>query len=269
MTTACVSSPSSTATTAGRYSVVLTRDRADIEAAQRLRYLVFSTEPGFTTSAFAEAIGRDVDRFDTFCDHIVVRDRASGAAVGCYRLLPPEGARALGGPYTATEFDLDGLAPILPGAVELGRACVHPDHRSGAVSGLLWSGILRYLSMTDHSWLVGCVSVPMQSAPDERPGANVRAVRDLVRARYAHDLQWQVRPHRPVQVDGCGLDEIEPAARAVLPPLLRAYLRIGARVCGEPAHDPEFGVADFVVLLGAHQADQRYLDRFLAASGVA
>ncbi|MDG3012790.1 GNAT family N-acetyltransferase [Rhodococcus sp. D2-41] len=269
MTTACVGSPSAASATAGRYSVVLTRDRADIEAAQRLRYQVFSTEPGFTLGAFAAAIERDVDRFDTFCDHILVRDRVTGDAVGCYRLLPPEGARALGGPYTATEFDLDALAPILPGAVELGRACVHPDHRSGAVSALLWSGILRYLSMTDHSWLVGCVSVPMRSTPGERPGANVRAVRDVVSSRYAHDPRWQVRPHRPVRVDGRGLDEIEPAARAVLPPLLRAYLRIGARVCGEPAHDPEFGVADFVVLLGAHHADQRYLDRFLAATGAA
>lgn len=247
-----------------RYSLLVSSDREHREAAQRLRYRVFSTEPGFVIPTAPD--GRDADPFDDFCDHLLVRDNVSGEFVGCYRMLPPDGAVAAGGYYTATEFDLTALAPTAHRVVEMGRACVDVEHRSGSVLALMWAGILHYLQLTGHDTVMGCVSVPMQDRPDAVAGANVRAVRDFLLDRHAADPARRVRPLRPVRVDGRPLGEITPAARAVVPPLLRGYLRLGAKICGEPAHDPDFGVADFVALQNLHDADTRYLDRLRRAS---
>lgn len=247
-----------------RYSLFVSSDPEHREAAQRLRRRVFSTEPGFRIPAGAGDL--DEDRFDEFCDHVLVHDRHTGATVGCYRMLPPEAARAAGGYYTATEFDLAVLDPLGLGAVEMGRACVDPAHRSGAVLTLMWAGILRYLESTGHTWVFGCVSVPMCAQPGEIPGANVLAVRDVLLERHSAAPGQRVRPLRSVPPARPAPDGSGRPARAVLPPLLRGYLRLGARICGEPAHDPDFGVADFVALLNLHDADTRYLSRLRGAA---
>ena len=247
-----------------RYSLVISTEPSVRTAAQRLRYRVFADEPGFRIPDPGADL--EADRFDEFCDHMVVHDRTTGDIVGCYRMLPPEAAREAGGYYTATEFDLTALDPHGRGLVEMGRACVHPDHRSGSVLTLMWAGILLYLEMTGHNEVVGCVSVPMRTAADEPEASNVRAVRDFLLARHAVEPASRVRPLNPVVVDGRRLDEIPPPLRPVVPPLLRGYLRLGARICGEPAHDPDFGVADFVAILAVDRADTRYLARLRAAA---
>ncbi len=130
----------------------------------------------------------------------------------------------------------------------------------------MWAGILHYLDVTGYEWVMGCVSVPMQSAPGDPIGANVRSVRDRLLSKHATPLDRRVRPYSPVVVDGVDLIDIEPAARTSMPPLMNGYLRLGASICGEPAHDPEFGVADFVAVLGLHEANTRYLDRLRSAA---
>lgn len=235
-----------------RYRLVVSSDREHRLAAQRLRHSVFDAEPGF-----AIRTDTDADRFDEFCDHLLVRDERTERFVGCYRMLPPDAAFAAGGYYTETEFDLAEFAPLRSRMVEMGRACVDRDHRNGAVLPLMWAGVLRYLRLTGHDWLIGCVSVPMG---EDVTGANVRAVRDFLRSGHAGPVT--ARPYRPVP----GIETVPVPNRAVLPPLLRGYLRLGATICGDPAHDPDFGVADFVALLGLHQADERYLNRLTAAA---
>ncbi|QUR66840.1 GNAT family N-acetyltransferase [Mycobacterium spongiae] len=247
-----------------RYSLLLSTDPTLIEAAQRLRYDVFSTTPGFALPA---AIGgRDVDRFDEHCDHLLVRDDDTGELVGCYRMLPPSGAIAAGGLYTATEFDVSALDPLRPSLVEMGRAVVRDGHRNGGVVLLMWAGILAYLDRCDYEYVTGCVSVPIEG-DGQAPGSQVRGVRDFVLNRHAAD--YHVRPYRPVCIDGKGLDDIAPPRRPAIPPLMRGYLRLGARACGEPAHDPDFGVADFCVLLGKRHADMRYLKRLRSVAAAA
>ncbi|MFD4292625.1 GNAT family N-acetyltransferase [Rhodococcus sp. NPDC058505] len=238
----------------GRYSLHLSSDREHRDAAQRLRHTVFAAEPGFVHDA---ADGREADRFDEYCEHLLVRDEITDETVGCYRILTADAARAAGGWYTATEFDISALAPLHGEMVELGRACVHPGHRNGAVLAMMWAGMLNYLDLAGPRWALGCVSVPMRMPGDADDGANVRAVRDRLLAEHASPPNRRVRPLRPVP----GMAGPAPTARPVLPPLLRGYLRLGARICGEPAHDPGFGVADFVALLGAHDVDPRYLQR--------
>ncbi|WP_137724323.1 GNAT family N-acetyltransferase [Prescottella subtropica] len=254
------------AQTTPRYSLIVSSDREHREAAQRLRYRVFSTEPGFVLSRTDDLL--DADRFDEFCDHLLVRDNGTGAFVGCYRMLPPDAAAQAGGYYTATEFDLSALDPAGRRVVEMGRACVDVDHRNGSVLALMWAGILHYLQLTGHDSVMGCVSVPMQDRPGAVAGANVRAVRDLLLDRHAADPSLWAMPLRPVRVDGRVLDDITPAPRAAVPPLLRGYLRLGARIHGQPAHDPDFGVADFVALQSLHDADTRYLERLRRAAAV-
>ena len=118
---------------------------------------MFADELGATL--LPGAAGLDVDAFDAYCDHLIVREDSTGEVVGTYRLLPPEAHRA--GGYAEDEFDLSPLDPLRDDLVEAGRSCVHPDHRSGAVINLMWAGITRYLHLRGSRWLGGCASVPV------------------------------------------------------------------------------------------------------------
>ena len=236
---------------ASRYSLILTTDPDEVRAAQRLRHRVFAGELGATLHTTEPDL--DTDRFDAFCDHLVVREDATGEVVGTYRMLPPDRALAAGSLYCENEFTIDSLAPLRPSLVETGRSCVHPEHRNGAVVGLVWAGLARYLLLTGNRWLVGCASVPLADG-----GHVAAAVRDQVLARHLAPEPYRVRPRQPwIPSSPAG------AHPAALPPLVRGYLRLGAWVCGEPAFDPDFDCADFLVLLGLDHLDQRYARYFL------
>jgi putative hemolysin len=236
-----------------RYTVTLARDEEDVRAAQRLRHDVFAGEMGALLAT--PQPGLDIDAFDAYCDHLLVRDTATGQVVGTYRLLPPERAAIAGRLYSEGEFDLTALDAIRPGLVEVGRSCVRPGHRDGAVIGLIWAGIARYMTDRGHEWLAGCCSVPLADG-----GALASATWDRVRAKHLAPEDYRVRPLLPWTPDGAAA----PATGAELPALLRGYLRLGAWVCGEPAHDPDFGVADLYVLLSMRRVNPRYLKHFLS-----
>ncbi len=234
-----------------RYTVGLARDEEDVRAAQRLRHDVFAGEMGALLST--PRPGHDVDAFDAYCDHLLVREEVTGQVVGTYRLLPPERAAVAGRLYSEGEFDLTSLDAIRPGLVEVGRSCVHPDHRDGAVIGLIWAGIARYMVDHGHEWLAGCCSIPLADG-----GTLASATWERVRAKNLAPEEYRVRPLLPWTPGDPG------TARVDLPALLRGYLRLGAWVCGEPAHDPEFGVADLYVLLSMRRVNPRYLRHFLS-----
>lgn len=236
-----------------RYSVTLARDEEDVRAAQRLRHDVFAGEMGALLSS--PRPGLDVDPFDAYCDHLLVREEVSGQVVGTYRLLPPERHAIAGRLYAEGEFDLSALDALRPSLVEVGRSCVHPDHRDGAVIGLIWAGIARYMTGRGHSWLAGCCSVPLADG-----GALASATWERVRAAHLAPEEYRVRPLLPWRTP----DAAPAAAPAGLPALLRGYLRLGAWVCGEPAYDVDFGVADFYVLLPMDRVNPRYLRHFLS-----
>ncbi|GGT23564.1 GNAT family N-acetyltransferase [Streptomyces chromofuscus] len=236
-----------------RYTVTLARDEDDVRAAQKLRHDVFAGEMGAMLTT--PEPGLDIDPFDAYCDHLLVRDTLTGEVVGTYRLLPPERAAVAGRLYSEGEFDLSRLDPIRPGLVEVGRSCVHPDHRDGTVIGLIWAGIARYMVDRGHEWLAGCCSVPLADG-----GAVAAATWDRVQAKNLAPEEYRVRPLLPWSADGVA----RPSGRTDLPPLLRGYVRLGAWVCGEPAHDADFGVADLYVLLSMRRVNQRYLKHFLS-----
>jgi putative hemolysin len=247
---------SSTTTTAtpGAYATSVADREDQVHAAQRLRYQVFGREKGATLHATPD--GRDVDAFDAVMDHLIVTDTSTGDVVGTYRLLPPgRGARR----FSDTEFDLRGLPEeVRSSMVEAGRACVHPDHRSGAVINLMWAGLARYVLLSGHRYLAGCASVSL--AAGEQGAANAWL---LGTARHAAPPEMRVRPLDPWMptrpMEG------EPSY-AELPPLLRGYLRAGAWICGAPHHERDFGDADFFVLLDTERMNDRYRRYFLGES---
>ncbi|MEU8321977.1 GNAT family N-acyltransferase [Nonomuraea sp. NPDC048881] len=229
-----------------RYTVGMATSPADLQAAQRLRYEVFAEEMGARLDS--PVSGLDVDRFDAYCDHLLVRE--GRRVVGTYRLLPPGRSDRL---YSDGEFDLRALAPIRNNLVEAGRTTVHPDHRDGAVVALMWAGIARYMVNGGHQWLAGCCSVPLDDG-----GALAAGVAGRV---PLGPEEHRVTPHVPWAADGAPRSD-----RFVPPALLRGYLRLGAWVCGPPAHDRDFGTADFFVLLSMAQANTRYLRHFLGGT---
>lgn len=230
-------------TGATHYSVLLTADTAQIGAAQRLRHRVFAEEMG--AQLHSRVPGLDVDEFDAHCDHLIVREDLSGEVVGTYRMLPPGRTARL---YADGEFHLDQLDPLRDVLVETGRSCVHPEHRTGAVINLMWTGIARYMHLSDRRWLAGCASV--------QP-ADAGSVWHQVQSRHLAPPPLRVTPRRPCPVGP------EPERRAAVPPLLKGYLRLGAWVCGPPAHDADFNVADLFVLFSLDRMDRRYLRHFL------
>ena len=115
----------------------------EVKEAQRLRYKVFAEEMGANLPKNPE--GLDIDEFDAYCDHLLIRDQDSLKVVGTYRVLPPNKAQQIGRLYSDSEFDLSRLDHLRPKLVELGRSCVHQDYRSGAVIMALWSGLAQYM----------------------------------------------------------------------------------------------------------------------------
>lgn len=236
---------------ASRYHVSLAIDDNEIREAQRLRYKVFAEEMGARLSTVLP--GHDIDLYDPFCDHLLVRDRSSGDVVGTYRILPPDAARRVGSYYSEQEFDLTRLHFLRPRMAELGRSCVHPAHRSGAVIARLWMGLADYMTRYGYEYLVGCASIGMADG-----GHFAARVHREVAARHLAPVEWHVTPRFRLPVES--LDDGQPAD---LPPLIKGYTRLGALVCGEPAWDPDFNTADLLLLLPMDRLNQSYARRFL------
>jgi putative hemolysin len=245
-----LTAPASTGTSG--YSLLIADDASQVAAAQRLRHQVFATELGAHLPGAAD--GRDSDEFDHYCDHLIVRDDATGDVVGTYRMMLPAAAARAGRRYADTEFDMSRLNPLRDQLVETGRSCVHPDHRTGAVVNLMWAGIARYLLLNNLRWLGGCASVPVDDG-----GHTAAGVWSRVSAKHLSPPALRVRPHNPWL--SAGTPAGDPGTP--VPPLLRGYLRLGSWIAGEPAYDPEFGCADFYVLLSLDRMDARYLRHFL------
>ena len=242
------------ATGTRRYSLRVATEGAEVRAAQRLRHDVFAHELGAVLGT--REAGLDIDEFDSHCDHLIIGEDSTGEVVGTYRMLPPGRTSRL---YSDTEFDLPGFAPLRGSLVETGRSCVRPDHRSGAVITLMWAGLARYMHLCGHRWLMGCASVGLADG-----GATAAGVWRLAQARHLSPPPLRARPHRPWPVPPAGA---VPVGRVAVPPLLRGYLRLGAWICGAPAYDPDFGTADFLVLLQMDRMDPRYLRHFLGEGG--
>ncbi|RYY56186.1 MAG: GNAT family N-acetyltransferase [Comamonadaceae bacterium] len=246
--------------------VAWARTPAEVREAQRLRFQVFATEVGARLSPPAGTPpGLDVDRFDPHCDHLLVRAGSSGPVVGTYRVLPPDRARVAGGWYGESEFDLAPLQALRPRALELGRSCVHADWRSGGVILAMWSALAAYMVRRGLDSMVGCASIGLAGGPEP-----ALAVWDHLRRTHMAAPAWRVRPWQPLPGAAGDADGHADDARAPLPastpPLLKGYLRCGARVLGPPALDAAFNTADLPLLLRLEDMAPRYRRHLLDAA---
>jgi putative hemolysin len=229
-----------------------------VRRAQRLRFEVFNLElgEGLTESY---ATGLDVDPFDEFCDHLIVEEVATGELVGTYRLQTGQLAAANLGYYSEREFDFAPYEPFRCEIIELGRACVHAQHRNLNVLHLLWRGIAIYAVERKARFLIGCSSLTSQ---DPFEGAAI--YRQLQGHLAETAFRTQPWPELRIVAEGDDLGvrggpvtyelgSTTLATAGASSKLLCAYLKIGAKICGPPAIDREFGTIDFLTVLGLHR----------------
>lgn len=232
--------------------VELIKDVNSLQQAHALRYRVFGEECGARLASAAS--GRDEDRYDQFCQHLGVRDTRTGELVATTRMLDKVGASLAGGFYSESEFQLVGLSTLRGDILEIGRTCVHPAYRNGATIAVLWAGLAQLMTERQYSYLIGCASINMGDG-----GVQTHAIMQRLRERYLCRNWLNAIPRLPIPEM-----ELPANVTAQFPPLLKAYIRLGARICGEPCWDPEFNVADVFILLRREQLCPRYARHFKA-----
>ena len=235
--------------------VAWARHLDEVREAQRLRYQVFAQEMGARLQT--PLPGHDVDLFDDFCEHLLVRDAASRQVIGTYRVLTPAQARRVGSTYSDTEFDLTRLRSLRERMVELGRSCVHAEHRQGGVIMALWGALAGFMVRNRLDTMIGCASIPMLHGGIVTGDVAASLWRQL-RQTHLAPIEYHVLPRLPLPVER--LDdslEVEP------PALIKGYLRLGAKVLGAPAWDPDFNTADLPMLMRLADLPPRYRRHFL------
>ena len=235
----------------GGYVARLARNEAERLAAFRLRFLVFNLElaEGLDT---AYQTGHDTDEFDAACDHLIVEHIATQSVVGTYRLQTGTTARRHSGYYSEREFNFAPYESLSDQIVELGRACIHREHRSTDVLYLLWRGIAQYAVNHGRRYLIGCCSLTSQNAAE-----GMAVFQALGGYLVDGHLRTEPQPGFATVVASSG------GAKVDIPKLLRTYLAIGARICGPPAMDRDFKTIDFLTLLDLATLHPRVRTRFL------
>lgn len=233
------------------YAIRLARHPGEVRAAQALRYQVFNLElnEGLESS---HVTGLDEDPFDAVCDHLIVEHLPTGQIVGTYRLQTGTNAANHRGYYCAQEFDFTSFEPMRREIIEVGRACVDQQHRNLVVLGMLWKGIADYATTHGGGYVLGCSSITTQD-----PAVGASAYADMCRKHLAL-LEWRTRP---LLAYDCPLTHLA-AEPAKIPKLLRAYLTLGAKICGPPALDQQFKTIDFLTLVDLEKMPPLARQRF-------
>lgn len=241
----------------GGIEVAWARHQDEVRAAQRLRFQVFAREMGARLSNLLPE--HDIDLFDDYCEHLLVRDEATQEVIGTYRVLTPAQARRVGSTYSDTEFDLTRLRGLRSRMVELGRSCVHAEHRHGGVIMALWTALGEFMVRNHLDTMIGCASIPLMQGGVW--GGDVAAsIWRQVREKHLAPIEFQVRPRLALPLDNLNDQlEVEP------PALIKGYLRLGTKVLGAPAWDPDFNSADLPLMMRSADLHPRYRKHFLGA----
>lgn len=229
----------------------------EVRQAQRLRHDIFAGEMGARLDT--PLAGHDIDLFDDYCEHLLVRESATGDVIGTYRVLTPAQARRVGSFYSETEFDLWRLRHLRERMVELGRSCVRGDHRQGGVILALWGALAEFMQRNRLDTMIGCASIPMLHNGVVSGDIAASIWRQLKQEHLA-PIELHVTPRLSLPVERLdGSLAVEP------PALIRGYLRLGARVLGPPAWDPDFNTADLPMIMRIQDLPARYRRHFLGA----
>ena len=225
---------------------------SEVREAQALRYQVFGEEMGAKLKGREK--GLDTDDFDPYCQHLLVRETKTSRVVGCTRILTDENARRIGRFYSAGEFDLGGIPSLSGRLMEIGRTCIAAEYRQGAGIAVLWSGLASFIQLHGFDYLFGCASVPLGEQDMQ-----AAAIMNRLRRQAMAPAKIRAIPHVPLLCRDSSGEVLD----APLPTLLKAYVRLGAKACGEPCRDPDFGVADVLMLLDVDELSPTYSRHFL------
>lgn len=252
----------------GRYRVRLAEGPEDRAAACRLRFKVFNVELGEGLESSYQT-GLDTDRFDLFCEHLLVEDKVDKKIVGTYRMQSGITAKRHCGYYSEQEFSFAPYKALRRDILELGRASIDREHRTPEVLTLLWRGIAQYASEMGLRYLVGCSSL---NSKDPAEGWHV--YRQLQQYRVSPEFETEPTATYVCPTEQKGVPAQQsplPESKTVpnetpvkVPKLLKTYLAIGARICAPPAWDREFGTIDFLTLLDLRMISTAARNRFLA-----
>jgi putative hemolysin len=234
------------------------RHQDEVREAQRLRFDVFATEMGANLKT--PVLGHDIDSFDNFCEHLLVRDAETKCVVGTYRALTPVQAKRIGRTYSDAEFDLTRLRALRPHMVELGRSCVHIDYRQGGVIMALWGALAEFMERNQLHTMIGCASIPMLHNGIVSGDAAASIWRQ-VKENHLAPFEHQVTPRLPLPVD-----QLDDTLDIAPPALIKGYLRLGAKVLGAPAWDPDFNTADLPMMMRVSDMPERYRKHFLGTN---
>lgn len=242
----------------GSLEVSWARHNDEVRQAQRLRFRVFAQEMGARLATTVP--GHDVDLFDNYCEHLLVRDGLTQEVVGTYRLLTPAQARRVGSTYSDLEFDLTRLRSLRERMVELGRSCVHPDYRHGGVIMALWGALAEFMVRNKLDTMIGCASIPMLHN-GLVSGDVAASIWQQLQATHLAPIEHHVHPRLPLPVD-----RLDSSLTVEPPALIKGYLRLGAKVLGAPAWDPDFNTADLPMMMRIAELPARYRKHFLGNS---
>lgn len=250
----------------GTMEVRLTRGEGEIAAAQEVRYQVFHEELGARACEAAARARRDADRFDEVCDHLLVLDSSLPGPdhrriVGTYRLMRQENAALAGGFYSSDEFELERLVARHPRLrfLELGRSCVVPAYRYRRTIEVLWQGIWAYVNHYRIGAMTGCASFH-----GTVPAAHAEALSFLAQTSLAEGA-WRVPAiaSRFHPMDLMPAEAVNArAALAAMPPLVKGYLRLGAKVGDGCVVDHAFGTTDVFIVLPVATISTRYVNHY-------
>ncbi len=239
-------------------AVKLAERSDEIEQAFRLRYQVFAEEE-HNANLWNDS-GMEQDRFDEYCDHLIVTDLSSNTVIGTYRLLPGPRAMQHCGFYSETEFDLSRYEAYKWNSLELGRSCIAPEYRNGKAIQMLWEGIADYIKQRGYPYLIGCASVTMNSIGE------LNELYSMLKSGNAITERFGIKPletHRIHELQMVDISFTEKELFRKLPPLMKGYQWLGAEIAGDPAYDHVFRTTDFFIVLDTAKMTSRYKRRFL------
>jgi len=243
--------------------VRLAENQLEIERALALRYEVFNLEMGEGLPQ-SSATRKDRDEYDPYCKHLIVVDKGSSdKIVGTYRILTRKDAKDGIGFYSENEFDIASIYNLPDEIAEVGRSCVHPQYRDGSVISLLWQGLAEFMIKEDVRYLMGCGSIHTTDAKVANESyAFLKAKQALASSEF-----W-VYPNQDFVLPGFDpnlfVEDIKTITKNI-PPLIKGYLRLGAKICGHPAIDVVFGTTDVFILFDRNEITSRYAKHYMGA----